>query len=83
MKLKELKDFLNSLPIEFDEFPIVNGEIFKPENKPDFNYRVDKPIISLVVNENIKEVIFLNDFFEDFDLTELNQLGHDHEKPEI
>jgi len=64
MKLNELRDFLNSLPVEFDEFPVVNGEYFVPEGETDFHYRIDKPILSLIVDENTNEVVFLHEFHE-------------------
>ena len=62
MKVNELRDFLNSLPEWSDEFPVVNGEYFVPEGEIDFQYRVDKPILALIVDENTHEVVFLHEF---------------------
>lgn len=55
MKLKELKDWLNSLPEEFDDYSCVNGEegIINEE----YRYRVDKAIVAGFVDEENKEVV--------------------------
>lgn len=55
MKLKELKEWLNSLPDEFDEYSCVNGE--EGVINEDYHYRVDKPIIAGFVDEENKEVV--------------------------
>lgn len=65
MTLEELKAFLNSLPEEFNSYGIVNGEVgvlknSGEEGKEDLVYRCDKPIISLYVDENSKEVCFFH-----------------------
>lgn len=59
MTLEELIKFLNSLPKEFATYGVVNGEVgvIKGENdKEDLVYRCDKPIISVYVDENSKEI---------------------------
>ena len=64
MTLEELKAFLNSLPEEFNTYGIVNGEVGTikggVEGKEDLVYRCDKPIISLYVDENSKEICFFH-----------------------
>jgi hypothetical protein len=63
MILKELKDFLNSIPEQFDNYGVVNGEvgILKGEDgKEDLVYRCDKPIITLYVDEHSQEVCFFH-----------------------
>ncbi len=66
MTLEELKAFLNSLPEEFNSYGVVNGEVgilkgsAEEEGKEDLVYRCDKPIISLYVDENSKEVCFFH-----------------------
>ena len=65
MTLEELKAFLNSLPEEFNSYGVVNGEVgilkgSGEEGKEDLVYRCDKPIISLYVDENSKEVCFFH-----------------------
>lgn len=59
MKLKELKDWLNSLPEKFDEYDVVNGEVGTIDGE--YMYRVDKPITTLTIDEQTKEFVILND----------------------
>ncbi len=64
MKLHELKDWVNSLPDKFLEYNVVNGEVgFLATDAPedDFTYRIDKPIVALVVDEETEEVVIMND----------------------
>ena len=65
MTLKELKTFLDTLPEEFLEFNVVNGEIGMLDDQ--YMYRVDKPVTTITVDEESKEVVILNDTqeFED------------------
>jgi hypothetical protein len=66
MKLKELKDWLNSIPVEFDDYDVVNGEYGQfTEDDETFRYRVDKPIIASIVDEETFEVVLLHEFSED------------------
>ena len=48
MTLRELKDFINNLPEEMDNFGVVNGEVgyVDPEDEISMVYRLDKPIIA-------------------------------------
>ena len=58
MTILELKNFLNSLPINFDTFTIVNGEVsMLGEN---YYVRIDKPVIHLEIDENSKELLILH-----------------------
>ena len=59
MILKEMKEWLNSLPEEFNEYTVVNGEIGIIDNQ--YHYRVDKPITTMTVDEETKEVVLMND----------------------
>ena len=59
MKLYELKNWLNNLPEEFSGFDVVNGEVGMIDGQ--FMYRLDKPITTLTVDKENKEVIILND----------------------
>lgn len=65
MTLRELKTFLDTLPEEFLEFNVVNGEIGMIDNQ--YMYRIDKPVTTLTVDEETKEIVILNDTqeFED------------------
>lgn len=59
MKLKELKDWLDTLPDEFLEYTVVNGEVVIIDDE--YHYRLDKPVTTLTVDEENKEIIILND----------------------
>jgi len=67
MTLKELREFLDKVPTEMDEFMVVNGEVgyFDPNDDDSMVYRVDKPIIALYVDENTKEVCMFHQTQED------------------
>lgn len=56
--LKELKNWVNSLPEAFDNFVIVNGE--EGELDGEHWYRVDKPVVSLGVDEDTAEILIMN-----------------------
>lgn len=58
MKLIDLKEWIESLPEEFLNYEIVNGEEGKIDEE--YFYRVDKPIVSFLVDENTKEIVLLN-----------------------
>ncbi len=65
MILEELKAFLNNLPEEFNSYGVVNGEVgilksSVEEGKEDIVYRCDKPIVSLYVDEQSKEICFFH-----------------------
>ena len=65
MTLEELKKFLNGLPERFNGYGVVNGEVgFVPKeddkDEDETVYRVDKPIVTLYVDENSKELCFLH-----------------------
>jgi len=64
--IRELKTFLNSLPPEFDDFGMVNGEVAGIE---EFYVRIDKPIIHLEIDEESGEFLLLNQSEE-----ELNEI---------
>jgi hypothetical protein len=64
MKLKEIKKWIESLPKEFLEFEVVNGEYGELIKEDEITYRLDKPITTLTVDEGNKEIIFLNDSSE-------------------
>ena len=69
MNLKQMKKFLNELPPEFDEYYVVNGEVGTKKadevDKEDIVYRVDKPIITIFVDEESDEVCLLHQTRED------------------
>jgi hypothetical protein len=83
MTLKELKDFINNLPEEMNDFTVVNGEVgyFDIENTNDKDddkvmYRVDKPIIALYVDKNDREICLFHQTQEDVnDVLNSNEYG--------
>ncbi len=76
MKLSELKEFINSLPAEMDDFTVVNGEygFIDPENEEGFIYRVDKPVLAINVDENDNEVVLLHQTREDLTNVDLGSI---------
>jgi hypothetical protein len=67
MKLKELRDFINTIPKEMDNFSVVNGEVgyLDPEDDSSMVYRVDMPIITVYVDEQSEEVCLFHQTRED------------------
>jgi hypothetical protein len=65
MTLKELKNWINHLPEEFDEYPVMNGKVGKLDEQ--YHYRIDSPITTLMVDEENKEIIVMYDDQEDFE----------------
>ena len=68
MKLKELRQFVDNLSIEMDDYSVVNGEVGyldMGKEEDDMMYRVDKPIITLYVDKQSKEVCFFHQTQED------------------
>ena len=63
MTLKYLKEWVNSLPEEFDSYQVVNGEASMTDDN--ISYRVDKPVISLDVDEDTKEILLLHQLPEE------------------
>jgi hypothetical protein len=61
--IKEIKDFLSKLPEEMDSFSMVNGEVgYIPseDGEEQAYYRVDKPIVTLYIDETSKELCLLH-----------------------
>jgi hypothetical protein len=67
MTLKELKEFIASIPEHMDDFIVVNGEVgyLDPEDDTSMVYRVDNPIITVYVDEHTKEVCLFHQTKED------------------
>ena len=76
MKLSELKEFINSLPEEMNDFTVVNGEygFVDPENEEGFIYRVDKPVLAINVDEKDMEVVLLHQTREDLTKVDLGNI---------
>lgn len=58
MTIREFKSFINSLPLEFDGFTIVNGEVAAVEGQ--FYVRIDKPVVQISVDEETQELLILH-----------------------
>ena len=67
MTLRELRDFVNQVPEEMDDYEVVNGEVgyLDMEDDDSMVYRVDKPIIALYVDDHSHEVCFFHQTQED------------------
>lgn len=63
MILKELKEWINKLPEIYDEYTVVNGEYGSIDGE--YMYRLDKPVITLAVDQETKEILILNDIQND------------------
>jgi len=57
MKLKELKEWVTTLPTEYEDFDIVNGDLTETENE--YTYQIEKPVVALYMDKENKEVIIL------------------------
>jgi len=65
MTLAELKEFINKLPQDMDNYTVVNGEygFMDPNDENSLVYRVDKPVLMITVDEN--EILLLHQTRED------------------
>lgn len=72
MTIREMKKFLGSLPKEFDEFTIVNGEVAAVQGE--FYVRIDKPVVQLSVDEETGELLILHQTEEEInDITNTSE----------
>lgn len=80
MTLKELKDWINGLPEDYMEFSVVNGDEGKLEGK--YFYRVDKPVVSLIVDKESNEFVLLNQIEElnQDDINEIKEIDFPNEE---
>jgi hypothetical protein len=62
MQLKDLREFLTKIPLSFDEYEMVNGEVglLDAEDENSAVYRLDKPIIAMYIDESSKEICFFH-----------------------
>jgi hypothetical protein len=63
MKLIEIREWIDSLPVEFLEFEVVSCKT--GELDEDHMWRLDNPIIGLDIDEENKEVLFFTQEEED------------------
>jgi len=57
MLLKELRDWVNKLPLEMDEFVVVTREIKMDEEDLDKMLYKDFPLVSGIPDENTKRIV--------------------------
>lgn len=55
--VKELREYLNKLPEQYDDCGMVNGEVIGVE---DYYVRVDRPVIHLEIDETTREFLLLH-----------------------
>jgi len=67
MTIKDLKEFLATLPEEFDNYGVVNGEYNKFKVDDGFHYRIDKPVNASIVDEETKELCLLHQTEEEIE----------------
>jgi len=60
IKLKEVRDWIDTLPKEFLEFDVVNAEEGILTEDGEYTYRMDKPVVSLNVDVDNQEILILN-----------------------
>jgi hypothetical protein len=67
MTLGELKESINNLPKDMDNFIVVNGEygFLDPNDENSLVYRVDKPVLIITVDKNDEEILLLHQTRED------------------
>ena len=67
MTLAELKEFINKLQQDIDDYIVVNGEygFLDPNDENSLVYRADKPVLMITVDKNDKEILLLHQTRED------------------
>ena len=70
MKLKTLKDWIATLPVEFEDMELVIGEHIKDDihQYKDFSCRYDRSVMGLYVDEELKSVVFM---YQDEDIDKI------------
>lgn len=61
MTLKQLKEYINTLPNEFDDYEVENAEYIGSNSDGDVHYRLDKPVVAVYVREGTKEILIMNE----------------------
>jgi hypothetical protein len=79
MQLKDLKEWVDNLPEEFGEYNLVNAEKSSEEQDGEFQYRLDKPIITIAVDDETKEILFFNEHVGTLNNEELQRVIDDME----
>lgn len=64
MKLKELKEYISSLPERLDDFNVINGELTESENDASLIF-LSNTVHTVYVDEKLKEIQFLHQSEDD------------------
>jgi Fe-S cluster assembly scaffold protein SufB len=72
MLLKELRDWVNKLPVEMDEFVVVTREIKMDEEDLDKMLYKDFPLVSGIPDENTKRIV-LHDYESQVVINEIRE----------
>ena len=64
MKLKELKDYILSLPERLDDFNVINGGLIESEVDDSFVF-ISNTVHTVYVDEKLKEIQFLHQTEDD------------------
>jgi hypothetical protein len=72
MLLKELRDWVNKLPVEMDEFVVVTREIKMDEEDLDKMLFKDFPLVSGIPDENTKRIV-LHDYESQVVINEIRE----------
>jgi len=72
MLLKELRDWINKLPLEMDEFVVVTREIKMDEEDLDKMLFKDFPLVSGIPDENTKRIV-LHDYESQVVINEIRE----------
>jgi len=59
MTIAELKEFINRIPDEMNDYTVENAEFMDNDND-DIRYRLDKPVIAIYIREDTKELLLMN-----------------------
>ena len=72
MKLKEMKEWLQKLPTEMDEYEIVLGELGQIDSE--YWYRQDAPIAAMDVDRESKEILIMRMSDKELTKEELDEM---------
>ncbi len=64
MKLKELKEYILSLPERLDDFNVINGGLIESEIDDSFVF-ISNTVHTVYVDEKLKEIQFLHQTEDD------------------
>jgi hypothetical protein len=60
MQLKDLREWVNKIPVEMDEYVVVTREIKMDVEDPNKMLFKDFPLVSAVPDENTQRLVFHN-----------------------